>query len=132
MATQDSVRSQTLLHYANGQPKYFYEVRDVPGKGYGLIAINDLDKGTRIISEWPTVELRDHNQDEQFVKTSIAHQLESRTEKERKAFYALSNRFPYQNVEEQALGICKSNQLPTISTDTPSQKFKAGGLSRII
>jgi hypothetical protein len=36
-----------------GNPMYAF--RDVPGKGKGLVAIEKISKGTRILSEEPTI-----------------------------------------------------------------------------
>ncbi|KAF2727774.1 SET domain-containing protein [Polyplosphaeria fusca] len=89
-----------------------YALRDVPGKGKGLVAIEDIPKGTRILSEKPVITTPERQRDDEWLKTHISQQVGSLSEHQRQSFFSMYNLHPYQNVAEQSLGIIRTNALP--------------------
>ncbi|KAF2465698.1 SET domain-containing protein [Lindgomyces ingoldianus] len=89
-----------------------YALRDVPGKGKGLVAIENIPKGTRILSEQPVITTPERQQDDEWLKRHISQQVDSLSEHQRQSFFSLYNLYPYQNVAEQSLGIIRTNGLP--------------------
>ncbi|KAG5919997.1 hypothetical protein E4U61_000335 [Claviceps capensis] len=88
-----------------------YILQEVPGKGKGLIAIKAIPKGTQILSELPLIKLPvvvglQHR------RSSICQQLEALSDDQRHAFLSLSNVHPFNEAEEQYLGIFLTNSLP--------------------
>ncbi|WEW59762.1 hypothetical protein PRK78_005242 [Emydomyces testavorans] len=89
-----------------------YTLRDVPGKGKGLVALGEILKGTRILSEEPVITvLRDETDSEQL-RTSICLQVDALSENQRQAFLSMHNIYTYENAAEQYLGIIRTNGLP--------------------
>ncbi|TVY37547.1 SET domain-containing protein, partial [Lachnellula occidentalis] len=68
-----------------------YALQDMPGKGKGLVAIENISKGTRILSEEAVVTRLD--------------------------FLSMHNIHPYRNAAEQYLGIFRTNSLPAEAVD---------------
>jgi SET domain len=93
-----------------------YAFRDVPGKGKGLVAIEKISKGTRILSEEPTLTVPRDEPDSERLRTSICQQVDALSEYQRQAFLSMHNIHAYGNVAEQYLGIVRTNGLP-IETD---------------
>ena len=89
-----------------------FAFQDVPGRGKGLIAVENIPKGTRILSEKPVVTIPEYKHDEKWIKKHIEQQVMSLTEDERQSFLSLCNIYPYQNVLEQYIGIYRTNGLP--------------------
>jgi hypothetical protein len=89
-----------------------YALQDVPGRGKGLVATENISKGTRILSEEPTITVPHGESSSQRVQTSICQQVDALSEHQRQAFLSLHNGHPYQNVAGQYLGIVRSNGLP--------------------
>ncbi|CCE29282.1 uncharacterized protein CPUR_02975 [Claviceps purpurea 20.1] len=88
-----------------------YALQEVAGKGKGLIAIKTIPKGTQILSEPPLIKLPvavalEHQ------RSSICHQLEALSDDQRDGFLSLSNIHPFNDAEEQYLGIFLTNALP--------------------
>ncbi|KAF1998207.1 hypothetical protein P154DRAFT_439700 [Amniculicola lignicola CBS 123094] len=54
-----------------------YALRDVPGKGKGLIAIENIPKGTQILSEQPVITTPKRQLDEERLKAQISQQVDS-------------------------------------------------------
>ncbi|KAH8699373.1 hypothetical protein GQ44DRAFT_753649 [Phaeosphaeriaceae sp. PMI808] len=71
-----------------------YALINVPGRGKGLVAIENIPKGTRILLEKP---------DDEWLKTHISQQVDSLSELQRQSFLSLHNLYPYQNVAEQPM-----------------------------
>ncbi|KAF2108247.1 hypothetical protein BDV96DRAFT_504933 [Lophiotrema nucula] len=89
-----------------------YALRDVPGKGKGLVAIEDIPKGTRVLLEQPVITTPERQRDDEWLKTHISQQVDSLSEHQRQSFLSMHNLYPYQNVAEQSLGIIRTNSLP--------------------
>lgn len=89
-----------------------YAIRDVPGKGKGLVAIKSIPRGTRILEEQPVVTTPAYSQDHEWLQTHMEKQIESLGKQQQQAFLSLPNLHPYQNLAEQCLGIFRTVGLP--------------------
>jgi hypothetical protein len=89
-----------------------YALKDVPGKGKGLVAIENISKGTRILSELPVITTPMRQRDSKWLKAHISQQIDSLDETQRQLFFSMYNRYPYENVVEQSFGILRTNSLP--------------------
>jgi hypothetical protein len=93
-----------------------YALQDVPGKGKGLVAIEKIFKGTRILSEEPIIIIPRNELNSERLRTTISQQIDALSEHQRQAFLSMHNIYPYGNTAEQYLGILRTNTLP-IDTD---------------
>jgi hypothetical protein len=57
-----------------------YALQDVPGKGKGLVAIEKISKGTRILSEEPIIAVPPNELDSERLRTSISQQVDALSE----------------------------------------------------
>jgi hypothetical protein len=89
-----------------------YALEDVPGKGKGFVAIENIPRGTRILSEPPVITTPELQRDDEWLKSHISQQVASLSEHQRQSFLTLYNLYPYQNIAEQSLGIIRTNSLP--------------------
>ncbi|KAH7081257.1 hypothetical protein BKA63DRAFT_530376 [Paraphoma chrysanthemicola] len=87
-----------------------YEVRTIAGKGQGLVAIYEIPRGTRILSERPLFTVPRDTNSLRVVKKAILRNLKSLSDEQRKAFYQLHN--AHGNDEESDVGIVRTNALP--------------------
>ncbi|KAH7091539.1 hypothetical protein FB567DRAFT_558400 [Paraphoma chrysanthemicola] len=101
-------RKQSRVTERGGQQ--CYEVRAIPGKGQGLVAIRDLFRGTRILSERPLFTVPRDTRSLQVAKKAVLRNLKSLSDEQRKAFYRLHN--AHGDDEDSALGIARTNTLP--------------------
>jgi hypothetical protein len=60
-----------------------YTLRDVPGKGKGLVASEKIPKGTRILSEKPVITTPERQRNAEWLKTHIFQQVGSLDEYQR-------------------------------------------------
>jgi hypothetical protein len=88
-----------------------YALQDIPGRGTGLVAIEKISKGTRILSEEALITISGPAGSER-VRKSICQQVEALGESQRRAFLSLHNIHPYKNDAEQYLGIVRTVSLP--------------------
>ena len=102
------------MQSTTGNP--MYALRDVPGKGKGLIAIENISKGTRILSEEPIITIPYNEQASEQLQIFICQQVNALSEHQRRAFLSMHNIHAYRNAAEQYLGIIRTNGLP-IETD---------------
>ena len=102
------------MQITTGNP--MYTLQDVLGKGKGLIAIQKISKGTRILSEEPIVTVPCNEtakeQAMEQLQISICQQVDALSENQRQAFLSLHNIHTYGNAAEQYLGIIRTNGLP--------------------
>lgn len=89
-----------------------YALQDVPGKGKGLVAIEKISKGTRILCEEPIITVPCNEPAAERLRTSICQQVDALSEHQRRAFLSMHNIHAYGNVAEQYLGIVRTNALP--------------------
>lgn len=104
--------AHTHTHTCNLNDGSWYVLKDVPGKGRGLIATERIPKGTRILSEQPVVTIPEGRFDHEWLKIHIVQQVNALDERQQQSFYSLHNIYPYQNVSEQWLGIIRTNSFP--------------------
>ena len=98
------------MQSTTGNP--MYALRDVPGKGKGLVAIEKISKGTRILSEEPVVTVPCNEQASEQLQISICQQVDALSKHQRRAFLSMHNIHAYGNAAEQYLGIVRTNALP--------------------
>ncbi|KAI1144792.1 heterokaryon incompatibility protein-domain-containing protein [Nemania diffusa] len=87
-------------------------LQDVPGKGKGLVAIEKIPKGTRILSEEPIISIAGNWMNSEQLQISIYQQVASLSEHQQRAFLSMHNIHPYEDAASQYLGIFKTNSLP--------------------
>ena len=87
-------------------------LRDVPGTGKGLVAIEKIAKGTRILSEESIITVPRNKVDSKQLRRSIYQQVDALSEYQRRAFLSMHNIYAYRNATEQYLGIVRTNALP--------------------
>lgn len=88
-----------------------YELKDVPGKGKGLVATAKIPQGTRILCEEAVIRFP-HIHDQRVNKSlqrCICQLVNALTEQQRLAFLSLHNIYPYKNHAEQYIGIIRTN-----------------------
>ncbi|KAL1592637.1 hypothetical protein SLS60_011053 [Paraconiothyrium brasiliense] len=89
-----------------------YALRNVSGKGKGLVAIEDIPKGTRILSEQPLITTPERQRTNEWLKKHISQQVDTLNEHQRQLFLSMHNLYPYQSVADKYLGIFRTNGLP--------------------
>lgn len=89
-----------------------YALQDVPGKGKGLVAIENIPKGTRILSEEPIIVLPEGERDCQRQRTSIRQQVDALSAIKRQAFLCMHNVQAYKNDSERYYEIVRTNAFP--------------------
>lgn len=94
--------------------KQMVTLREVPGKGEGLIATRKILKGTRILSEEPIIRVSEDTPDSPALRASIRRQVDALTSDQRRAFLAMCNIYPG-DAASQYLGIIRTNALPIAS-----------------
>lgn len=87
-----------------------YTVQDVPGKGKGLIASQDIPQGTRILSEEPIIRVPDAVLTCKTLEELISKKLDALGPYERGAFLSMPNRYPY-DASYKYFNIMRSNAL---------------------
>lgn len=88
-----------------------YAIRPVPGRGDGVVAIQDIQKGTRIISESPLLTFPGDSL-HPTSRNALLEKLEGLKREDRAMFYKLQNARPDLGKE---IGIFKTNSFPTDS-----------------
>lgn len=98
------------MQSTTGNP--MYALRDVLGKGKGLVAIEKISKGTRILSEEPIITVPRNEPASDQLRISICQQVDALSEHQRRAFLSMHNIHAHRNAAEQYLGIVRTNALP--------------------
>lgn len=88
-----------------------YALRDVPGKGKGLVATRMIPMGTRILSEEPVIRVPEAASDTQALRASICKQVDALTLDQRQAFLSMHNIFD-DDAASRYIGITRTNALP--------------------
>ncbi|KAL5590192.1 hypothetical protein FOBRF1_013749 [Fusarium oxysporum] len=86
-------------------------LREVPGKGKGLIATHRILKGTRVLSEEPIIRIPEDTPDSPALRASLRRQVDELTSDQRRAFLSMCNIYPGE-ADSQYLGIFRTNALP--------------------
>jgi SET domain len=89
-----------------------YALQDVLGKGKGLVAIEKISKGTRILSEEPIIAIPRNGMNSERLQISIYQQVATLSEHQQRAFLSMHNIHPYRDAAERYLGIFQTNSLP--------------------
>lgn len=89
-----------------------FTLQDVPGKGKGLVAIEKISKGTRILSEEPIIVVPGNRLNIEQLQISIYQQVANLSEHQRRAFLSMPNIHPYSDAAERYVGIFQTNSLP--------------------
>lgn len=87
-------------------------LREVPGKGNGLVATRKIPMGTRILSEEPIITLSCNEMNSERLQISVCKQVATLDENQQRAFLSMQNIHPYKNAAERYLGIFRTNSLP--------------------
>ncbi|KAG6199377.1 hypothetical protein E4U10_005045 [Claviceps purpurea] len=86
-----------------------YEIKDLPGKGRGLIARICIPKGTRVLVEQPLVIVASQTSSATAMEKNIESQLRQMSKKEARQFFCLHNSF--RGVLPPFTGIVQTNAL---------------------
>lgn len=86
-----------------------YILTPLPGKGQGLIAVQDIPKGTRIISEKPLFRIEDCGLGQPVLENAIERKLNLLSQDDQRAFLSLHNNTPGDSYPLG--GIVKTNAL---------------------
>ncbi|EXL42834.1 hypothetical protein FOCG_15277 [Fusarium oxysporum f. sp. radicis-lycopersici 26381] len=86
-------------------------LREVPGRGKGLIATHKILKGTRVLSEEPIIRIPEDATDSPALRASLRRQVDELTSDQRRAFLSMCNIYPGE-ADSQYLGIFRTNALP--------------------
>ncbi|KAF2438447.1 SET domain-containing protein [Karstenula rhodostoma CBS 690.94] len=106
------INTSTLFWVAQGTPEKIYAVQDIPGKGRGLIAIKDIAKGTRVISEKPIITMSNIIASIQQLDSCILDQVSSLSKGDMREFLSMANAHGGTNSIERWHGILRTNALP--------------------
>ena len=87
-----------------------YTIKEIPGKGNGLLAATNISKGTRIISESPLLKVPRGGVSKEQLRNSLSKQVAALKPDQREAFLALQNSF--ENEDGPELGRVRTNALP--------------------
>ena len=98
------------MQSTTGNP--IYVLQDLPGKGTGLVAIEKISKGMRILSEEPIITAPGYELNSEQLRISLCEQVDTLSEHQRRAFLSMHNIHTYRNAAEQYLGIFRTNALP--------------------
>jgi SET domain len=100
-----------------------YVLRDIPGKGKGLIATRYIPMGTRILSEEPIITLPEYEVYEEYgaggqtFRESLRKQVDALTPDQRQAFFLMHNPYTVKNTASENttlryFEIFRANALP--------------------
>ena len=89
-----------------------YALRDIPGKGEGLIALKSIIKDTRILSEPPLLTIRTSTPSIPNLQNSILHQVSTLSTYQRNAFLSLHNIYSRENEKSRSLSRQHPHQRP--------------------
>ncbi|KAJ3569174.1 hypothetical protein NPX13_g6170 [Xylaria arbuscula] len=102
----------------------FYAIRDVPGKGKGLVAVQKIKKGTRILCEEPIIITPQGEPEIPRLRVTVAQQVDALEPSLRQAFLSMRNIYPHENsVEKLYWGIFQTNALPVENGEIASAIF---------
>lgn len=91
----------------SGSP--LFEIKNIPGRGKGLVALSRIAPGTRILSEKPLIIVEPVLQSPASLERSIGDQLRKLSTSEKREFLSLHNNFPG---SFPFTGIVRTNALP--------------------
>ncbi|KAG6292108.1 hypothetical protein E4U09_003566 [Claviceps aff. purpurea] len=94
-----------------GANNAMYALRDIPGKGKGLVATRTIPKGTRILSEQPLIAVP-FGKSEKWRGKFITQKVKALKKKQRDAFLSMPNEFRFIDTTTRYIGIFETNSLP--------------------
>lgn len=97
------------LPKAESATSKLYTLTPIPGKGQGLIAVQDIPKGTRILSEKPLFRIQSFGSELTVMEKEIQRSLNLLSKDDQKAFFALHNSTPGDSYP--LIGIVKTNSI---------------------
>jgi hypothetical protein len=103
----------TIAHFLSGTDPLkeleipLFEIKDIPGKGKGLVARFNISSGTRILCEKPLLTIQPKPREE--LEPLLAAKLKAMSRASQRQFLALHNNFPG---KYPFGGIVKTNALP--------------------
>ena len=86
----------------------FYEIQSIRGKGKGLVALKDIERGKRILCE-PALLTTEYISSVSQLESTISSKLKCLSEAQEQEFLSLYNNFPG---KQPCSGIVKTNALP--------------------
>jgi hypothetical protein len=92
----------------------FYILTPIPGKGKGLIQVQDISKGTRILSEKPLFRIPRFGLEQPAIEKAITNKHNLLSQDDQRTFLSLHNNTP--GASYPLTGIAKTNALP-LGTD---------------
>ena len=119
--TLSSSLTENLEPVETPAPLALYIERSIPKKGQGLIAVQTIPKGTRILSEKPIFTTSGRGNNLGIINQRIANQLKQVSKQNQRAFLSLHNNF--RGSLAAFLGIAKTNALPLGPDATESGLF---------
>lgn len=87
-----------------------YAIREIAGKGKGLVATTRIAKGTRLLSEAPVFTVPRDNSNIQALEGIVENEVKRLNDDQRREFFDLTN--IHGNAHSRALGIARTNVLP--------------------
>lgn len=103
----------------NTMAQLIYVKKDVPGKGNGLVAIQDIPKGARILCE-AAILTGPNNVPMEELRSHLMEQFHASSEHQQSEFLALSNIRQSKDASELHCGIYCTNSLPLNQIDSIS------------
>jgi hypothetical protein len=89
-----------------------YAIKEIPGKGKGLIATKDIPAGTRIVSEEAIIDSGREVASMHQLQIRIYQKFSSLREDQQREFLSMHNVYPYSNSMQRYCGIFRTNALP--------------------
>jgi hypothetical protein len=105
-------RFTSIAHFVNGADPFkdlnipLFEIKDIPGKGKGLVARFNISSGTRILCEKPLLIV--HPSPREELESLLAAKLKAMSRTSQRQFLSLHNNFPG---KYPFSGIAKTNAL---------------------
>lgn len=100
----------------------FYEIRAVPGKGYGSFALKDLKRGTRILSEPPLLTVSNGH----YLIADIEETFSQLSADEQKTYWSLAS----SHGQDPKKWPSKIHESVVSAVTVPGQKFEDAMLLR--
>jgi hypothetical protein len=107
-ATNKKKNAKTHDKEKHIQPQF--NMREIPGKGQGIVATTKIKKGTRILGENPLFIVPRNEPNIKVAEVVVGREVQRLSDKQKQDFFALHNSHGSRHTPE--LGICRTNVLP--------------------
>jgi hypothetical protein len=114
MDFDDKLEKELEFPRKNDATSKLYILTPIPGKGQGLIAVQDISKGTRILSEKPLFRIPRYGLEQPDIEKVITSKLNLLSQDDQRTFLSLYNNTP--GTSYPLASITKTNALP-LGTD---------------